>query len=54
MQFHRENKQKSHKSLFERLSKNTWKYMKFDQAMNTSTKKYMNTSTKTSIHLYVG
>ena len=31
MQFHREkktNKQKSHKSLFESLSKNTWRYMK--------------------------
>ena len=32
MQFHRENKQtnkqKRHKSLFESLSKNTWKYMK--------------------------
>ena len=31
MQFHRKkkdkNKQKSHKSLFESLSKNTWKYM---------------------------
>ena len=31
MQFHQKkkdkNKQKGHKSLFERLSKNTWKYM---------------------------
>ena len=28
--------------------------MKLDQAKNTSTKKYMNTSIKTSIPLYVG
>ena len=39
MQFHRKkkdkNKQKSHKSLFERLSKNTWKHMELKYTLTS-------------------